>query len=125
MTNLQRRTMIPSSFEERFDKEFPGDVTVMQEDGAHAMITSSLYNRDSLKAFIKSELDKQRVEIEGEWVKKHKMLFELSESVEESIKKVTGFNQIFKEQNRKELSLNLKVLLGYIRGLSNLLRSKT
>jgi len=37
-----------------FDERFPGDVTTMEEDGLHARITSSLYNRDSLKSFIHS-----------------------------------------------------------------------
>lgn len=38
--------------EKEFDEQFPGDVTTMEDDGLHVRITSSLYNRARLKAFI-------------------------------------------------------------------------
>lgn len=45
-------------WEEEFDRRFPGDVTVMDDDGQHAMITSHLYIRDRLKDFIQQEIDR-------------------------------------------------------------------
>lgn len=35
-----------------FDEKFPGDIATMEEDGIHARIISSAYNRDRLKDFI-------------------------------------------------------------------------
>ena len=43
---------IIQNMEKEFDEKFPGDVTTMEEDGLHVRITSSLYNRVRLKAFI-------------------------------------------------------------------------
>lgn len=42
--------------EKEFDEKFPGDVVTMEEDGTHARITSSLYNRDSIKDFINKSI---------------------------------------------------------------------
>ena len=44
---------IIKQMEKSFDERFPGDVATMEEDGIHARITSSLYNRDRLKSFMR------------------------------------------------------------------------
>lgn len=47
---------IIDQMEKEFDEKFPGDVVTMEEDGTHARITSSLYNRDSIKDFINKSI---------------------------------------------------------------------
>jgi hypothetical protein len=73
--------MTPSSFEERFDKKFcevrekVGDPEGKMRDKVFCIkdVESGL----EIKAFIKSELDKQRVEIEGRCEKAEKLCDEL------------------------------------------------
>jgi hypothetical protein len=74
--------MTPSSFEERFDKLFGtpadliGTMTFKSMDMVHQVKTLEATKQfgDAVKAFIKSELDKQRVEIEGEYKKRAEKL---------------------------------------------------
>lgn len=72
--------MTPSSFEERFDELFgtPADImgtmTFKSMDMVHKVKTIEATKQfgDAVKAFIKSELDKQRVEDNKRWVEKLK-----------------------------------------------------
>lgn len=52
-----------TEWEIRFNEIFPGDVATMEEDGIHARITSSLYNRNKLKDFISKEIESARREV--------------------------------------------------------------
>lgn len=49
-------------------------------------------------------------------IKNRQTLFELKNNVKKSMEKVSGHNQIFGIENRKELVNNLKYLIAYIDG---------
>lgn len=52
--------MADTNWEDEFDDRFPGDVTVIDDGGSHAMITSHYYIRERLKAFIRTVEAKSR-----------------------------------------------------------------
>lgn len=97
---------IIENMEKSFDERFPGDVATMEEDGIHARITSSLYNRDRLKSFMR-EYTRTLLESFGEEI--------IGRDRDEVIGNETYINTIIENQLRAEQRLKMKEILEVIK----------
>ena len=96
---------IIENMEKSFDERFPGDVATMEEDGIHARITSSLYNRDRLKSFMR-EYTRTLLESFGEEI--------IGRDRDEVIGNETYINTIIENQLRAEQRLKVKEIISSI-----------
>lgn len=96
---------IIKQMEKSFDERFPGDVATMEEDGIHARITSSLYNRDRLKSFMR-EYTRTLLESFGEEI--------IGRDRDEVIGNETYINTIIENQLRAEQRLKVKEIISSI-----------
>lgn len=96
---------IIENMEKSFDERFPGDVATMEEDGIHARITSSLYNRDRLKSFMR-EYTRTLLESFGEEV--------CPEWIDNPYGEVTNYS-VGRRDERKAIRLKMKEILEVIK----------
>ena len=96
---------IIKQMEKSFDERFPGDVATMEEDGIHARITSSLYNRDRLKSFMR-EYTRTLLESFGEEV--------CPEWIDNPYGEVTNYS-VGRRDERKAIRLKVKEILEVIK----------
>ena len=96
---------IIENMEKSFDERFPGDVATMEEDGIHARITSSLYNRDRLKSFMR-EYTRTLLESFGEEV--------CPEWIDNPYGEVTNYS-VGRRDERKAIRLKVKEILQTIK----------
>lgn len=96
---------IIENMEKSFDERFPGDVATMEEDGIHARITSSLYNRDRLKSFMR-EYTRTLLESFGEEV--------CPEWIDNPYGEVTNYS-VGRRDERKAIRLKVKEILSNLK----------
>ena len=96
---------IIENMEKSFDERFPGDVATMEEDGIHARITSSLYNRDRLKSFMR-EYTRTLLESFGEEV--------CPEWIDNPYGEVTNYS-VGRRDERKAIRLKVKEIIENIK----------
>lgn len=95
---------IIENMEKSFDERFPGDVATMEKDGIHARITSSLYNRDRLKSFMR-EYTRTLLESFGEEV--------CPEWIDNPYGEVTNYS-VGRRDERKAIRLKVKEIISSI-----------